>query len=305
MHRALLLLCLSSTACSDAEPAAETDDASAIDDTATFADADVDSSIVDSETIDASTDAAVVDAATDAPAADSRASDAATDSKAPDVAVDAAPAKPPSLGAHTLAFYRYHANDLASITTSAMAAQAMGSTMIVGVGRGDIGAFALPTNNKSSTPFAQLGTTHKYTKWMTSGTATYALGPATLGPGLTISATTAPMDEITLAAIEVRDSSKVQAFEWNEVTSGPLTSKSVTTTGPATLIAFWWGDAFVDYAQTAVPNNGFAVVDSLLEAGSLVQCAVAVKSVATAGTYNVTWTATPVQGAQMWLVAVQ
>ena len=46
------------------------------------------------------------------------------------------------------------------------------------------------------------------------------------------------------------------------------------------------------------------MIDSLLEEGSLVQCAVAVKHVEKAGTYDVNWTATPIQGAQMWLVAV-
>ena len=140
---------------------------------------------------------------------------------------------------------------------------------------------------------------------MSSGTASYALGPAAFGPGLTVTTSTAAEDEITLAAVEVRDSKKIQQFVWSEVLAAPLKSKSVTTTGPATLIAFWWGDAFVDYAQTAVPNNGFTVIDSLLEAGSLVQCAVAVKTVSAAGTYDVTWTATPEQGAQLWLIAVQ
>jgi hypothetical protein len=54
-----------------------------------------------------------------------------------------------------------------------------------------------------------------------------------------------------------------------------------------------------------VPDNGFTVVDDLLEPGNLVQGAVAVKNVTVAGTYDVTWTSTPVQGAQLWLVAVQ
>jgi hypothetical protein len=32
---------------------------------------------------------------------------------------------------------------------------------------------------------------------------------------------------------------------------------------------------------------------------------VAVRQVSAAGTYNVTWTSTPIQGAQLWLAAVQ
>lgn len=57
--------------------------------------------------------------------------------------------------------------------------------------------------------------------------------------------------------------------------------------------------------KTAVPNNGFTVIDSVLAEGELVQAAVAVKNVAQAGTYDGTWTATPRQGAQLYLVAVQ
>jgi hypothetical protein len=57
--------------------------------------------------------------------------------------------------------------------------------------------------------------------------------------------------------------------------------------------------------KTAVPDSGFTVVDSVLASGALVQCAVAVRQVSAAGTYNVTWAATPAQGAQLWIVAVQ
>ena len=46
-------------------------------------------------------------------------------------------------------------------------------------------------------------------------------------------------------------------------------------------------------------------IKEVLSAGELVQCAVAVKNVSTAGTYDVTWRATPKQGAQLWLVAVE
>jgi hypothetical protein len=79
----------------------------------------------------------------------------------------------------------------------------------------------------------------------------------------------------------------------------------VTTTGPATLVAFWWGDADVADDKTAVPSDGFQVVDALLLEGALVQCAVATREVGAAGTYSVTWTATPLQGAQLYLVAVE
>jgi hypothetical protein len=209
----------------------------------------------------------------------------------------------PGLGAHALSFFRYHAGSPSSIATSPMTTQP-GSMIIASVGRGDNTAFALPTDNKGGTA-QQIGAMHSYTMWPTSGTAVYAFADAAGGANHTISTTTLPDDEITLAAVEVIEGSKIQAYQWNEVTSGPLTSKTVTTTGPATLIAFWWGDAFAMVNQTATADSGFVVVDSVLVSGSLVQGAVAVRNVTAAGTYHVTWTATPAQGAQLWLIAVQ
>ena len=50
----------------------------------------------------------------------------------------------------------------------------------------------------------------------------------------------------------------------------------------------------------------WAFHDGLLgAAGALVQCFVATKDVEASGQYDVTWTSTPAQGAQLWLVAVQ
>src|SRR5262249_51841170 len=71
-----------------------------------------------------------------------------------------------------------------------------------------------------------------------------------------------------------------------------------------TLVAFWTGDDGSG-TVTAVPNNGFTVLDSQLVSSNAVQAVVATKDVSAAGTYNVTWSATPAQTAYMWLVAGQ
>jgi hypothetical protein len=53
-------------------------------------------------------------------------------------------------------------------------------------------------------------------------------------------------------------------------------------------------------------GDGFDRIDTnAYETDSFVQCAVAAKNVSAAGTYHVTWTPDPDQGAQLWLVAVQ
>lgn len=54
-----------------------------------------------------------------------------------------------------------------------------------------------------------------------------------------------------------------------------------------------------------MPNNGFVVIEGNGAATESVHMFVATKDVASAGTYNFTWTTTPLQGAQQYLVAVQ
>ncbi|MDE1892769.1 MAG: hypothetical protein KGM46_03575 [Pseudomonadota bacterium] len=137
--------------------------------------------------------------------------------------------------------------------------------------------------------------------------------------------------EITVPFIEIRDADVLQDFAENyavpgltariagkltrgvrrllsepPVNSVTLTSGEVTTTGPATLIAVWWGDAVV-YRMTAVPDHGFTVIDRFLDLPpeSGVQCAVAARRVDRAGTYKVDWTGSPAQGAILWLFAFE
>jgi hypothetical protein len=209
----------------------------------------------------------------------------------------------PALGAHTVAFK--NDGSAGTVSSSSLATQSSGSTFLACTGRGVLAAQAPPTDNKGNT-FTQLGSSHAYTNWPTSGTACYAAVNANGGAGHVITAPTssgAPNDETTLALVEIKNGGVVKDFKWSEDLSSPLTSLSVTTTGPATLVAFWWGDGGTGVAHTATPNNGFTVVDSLLSMGALVQVSVATKNVAAAGTYNVTWTST--EGAQLWLMAIQ
>lgn len=132
----------------------------------------------------------------------------------------------------------------------------------------------------------------------------------------------APAGEITAPFVEIRNAGVLQDVASNYAVPGlmdrigrklsqgrseaALTSDSVTTTGPATLVAVWWGDAFV-YKMTAVPDNGFRVIERFLQLPpqSGVQCAVAVRQVDRAGTWRVTWHGSPAQGAILWLFAFQ
>jgi len=212
----------------------------------------------------------------------------------------------PGVGAHGIADYHYQASSQTSIATPALDTQASGSTMIVAVGRGMLAGFVLPTDNKGNSPYQQIGQTEPYHYFPNSGTATYAFPRMTGGAGQVVETTNISEDEITLAAVEIVNSTQIADESWIDATDTPTTSMPVTTTGPATLVAIWWGEADSQpMPQQAMPNNGFAVIETALDAGSLVQCAVAVKNVGSAGTYEVAWTAMPVQVAQLWLIAVQ
>ena len=188
-----------------------------------------------------------------------------------------------------------------------MTTQLKGSVFVAAIGRGDIGALAAPTDNENNS-FRQLGTNHAYIpRYPNSGTALYATTSGRGGAGhvFTASNSSTKTDEVTLAVVEIINGGGI-SWQWNEVQAGaPITSLPIVTRGPATLIAFWWGDADGSVAQTATPSGGFTLIDSVLRAGSLVQCAVAAMAVAGAGTYSVTWTSTPSQGAQLWIVAVE
>lgn len=113
--------------------------------------------------------------------------------------------------------------------------------------------------------------------------------------------------EISVPLIEIKQAGVLKDVAQNYAPAGlVLHSGTVKTTGPATLVAVWWGDGGVK-RMTAVPNNGFTVIDSFLKLpdNSGVQCAVAFKQVDAAGTYDVSWIGAPIQGAILWLFAFQ
>jgi len=214
----------------------------------------------------------------------------------------------PTVGAHTFTNYNLGANTKLTISTTNLNTQSSGSTLLVCIGRGDITAFTQPpTDNKGNAPYVQLGSTHGYVPaYPDSGTALYAFPSATGGAGHVVTASTVSRDEVTMDVVEIKNGGVIQDYKWNEVLQGhSLTSLDVTTTGPATLVAFWWGDGNQYFVHTAIPDNGFTLIDSLGPLGSYVQTAVATKDVATAGTYHVTWDSGGNEGAQLWLIAVQ
>jgi len=216
----------------------------------------------------------------------------------------------PGLGAHAMHYCKYMSNLPKTLVTQALSTQATGSMILVNIGRGDNTKFVLPTDSAGNAPYQQVDVMHPYDPYfMDSGTAMYAFAGAKGGADFHVETPTrsdSTMDEITMAVVEIIGGSRIQDFKWNQPTDAPLQSLEVATTAPATLVAFWWGNGFPHTPQNAVPDSDFKVIDSnAYETDSFVQSVVAVKNVSAPGSYGVTWTATPAQGAQLWLVAVQ
>ena len=113
--------------------------------------------------------------------------------------------------------------------------------------------------------------------------------------------------ELTLPFVEIRNAGKLQDIAQTYAPAARWqTSGRVTTTGPAMLVAFWWGDG-ASLRHRARPDDGFAVIENFVDLppGSAVQCVVAVRQVEAAGTYQVTWSVSPAQGGPLWLLAFQ
>lgn len=239
--------------------------------------------------------------------------------------------KPPTLGAHTM-LNQSDGGGSTPAVTSAVNTQESGSSLLVLVA-GYVKNPGAPTDSYDN-QWKLVGEPVVYNGYDERFNArAYLAIAAHGGKGHTVQVVKegAPEGEITLPFIEIAHAGKLQDVAQNYPTPGvaeratnrlrrawqgfhgdpdstnsALTSGTVTTTGPATLVAVWLGDAYV-YSMSAVPDDGFKIIDSYLQLppNSGVQAAVAVRQVDTAGTYSVTWRGTPAQGAILWLFAFQ
>ncbi len=222
-----------------------------------------------------------------------------------------------SLGAHTFDFQRFgFANRAANLVLNT---QVTGSITIIGSGGKSSDITQTWTNSLGTV--TKLSAVVNYPDFSGYGTQ---IGKASLGGGTgqTFNIPVSANDENTSFATEILVSGVprvrfVNANVANAGSGGTVTSGTLTVDGPAFLIADWWGSSpvvppFSSPAPgigtpfTAVPDSGFTVIDSYLvnnEFGEI-QAARAVKAVTAAGTYNVTWSHTPNQGAQTWMIAV-
>ena len=212
-----------------------------------------------------------------------------------------------TLGSHTL--LAHEDGNGPSIATTAPITTAANGSMLLVFSAGYTDNDQAPTDNHANT-WVQLGSPVIYRGYNGEFDVTaYLVSNAHGGASHTVSIVknNVPSGEITLPFIEVRDTAVLQSVAVNyPPASASLASDSVTTTGPATLIAVWWGDA-TGLHHSAVPDNGFSIIENFVDLppNSAVQCVVAARQVAAAGTYSVNWATSPAQGAPLWLLAFQ
>ena len=213
----------------------------------------------------------------------------------------------PALGEHVLLWHE-DGNGPGIATTPLINTQPSGSALIV-FSAGYASNTLPPTDSKGNT-WTPLGAPAIYRGYngefnVKAYLATSARGGN--GHSVSIVKNGNPSGEITVPFVEVRQSSALHAVAQNYPSSAPVvTSGNVTTTAAATLGAVWWGDA-TGLQHSAIPNNGFSIIENFvnLPPNSAVQCVVAARQVVAAGTYNVSWTQSPSEGAILWLLAFQ
>lgn len=213
----------------------------------------------------------------------------------------------PMLGSHVLLWHE-DGSGPATAVTPAIDTQASGSSLLA-FSAGYASNTSLPIDNKGNA-WTPLGAPVVYRGYNGQfDVKAYVVASAHGGSGhqLSIAKNGVPFGEITIPFIEIRQSAGLHAIAQNYPASAPVvTSGSVTTSAAATLVAVWWGDA-TGLQHSAIPNNGFSIIENFvsLPPNSAVQCVVAVRQVGAAGTYNVSWSQSPSEGAILWLLAYQ
>lgn len=217
----------------------------------------------------------------------------------------AATAVAPQLGAHVLLAQNEFSGTSPAVTPP-VATQATGSSFIA-VSMGWLSNFANPTDNYNNTWTHISGPNEYYSPEFY--TAVWAAAAGQGGPGhrLSFNKQSYPAGESSTALIEVTNGGRIDTI----YRLGPIADQSpgsITVDGPATLIAIWSGDGNGSQ-HSAVPDNGFTVIDSYLNfvpsTDTAVQVAIASKQVTAAGTYTVRWTSSPAQKCACYLIAVR
>jgi Concanavalin A-like lectin/glucanases superfamily len=211
----------------------------------------------------------------------------------------------PQLGAHVLLAQNEYRGTSPAITPP-VTTQSTGSTFIA-VSMGWLSNYANPTDTYQNTWTHVSGPNEYYSPQFYTAVWATAAGQGGANHRLSFNKASYPTGESSTALIEVTNGGTIDTI----YRLGPVADQSpgsITVDGPATLIAIWSGDGNGS-RHSAVPDNGFTVIDSYLNfvpsSDTAVQVAIASKQVTAAGTYTVRWTTSPAQKCACYLIAVR
>lgn len=216
-------------------------------------------------------------------------------------------AAPSMLGTHTMV-KQSDSGGSSPAVTSPITTQASGSAFWA-----MLGGWAYtntPTDNKGNT-YAKLGTFQDFAGAFPNEGLQAWVAYGAGGSGHTLSLVKDASwvtNELSMPFVEIKGVARCTVAQSYANTVGSTHTQSITVDGAALLVAVWNGDSGAHpSAMTATPDAGWTVIESYLNipSDSADQMAVAVKQVASAGTYSVTWTNSPTQGAELSIFAFQ
>lgn len=224
------------------------------------------------------------------------------------------------IGAHGKDVVLFAAESAGNATVT-LTTQATGSMFLVVV-FGNLNDFDTesPSDNKGNTykqliptggtaPGGASAGSREYTLYPGYGGACWVTGPnATGGSSHTFSKSFGNFDEMTMFVVEILRGKIVRAIKWNHPASGSaITSQSITTELSSFVVAATSGDAPVGQDHTLSANNGYDQLEfyGTDVSNGYIQAGLHGDVKDTAGTYSVTFTWTPTQGAMIFHLAFE
>lgn len=185
-----------------------------------------------------------------------------------------------------------------------------GNTFLVALGGNHSDIDDAPTDSYGNT--WTLVAIDDYTDWPGYGSAVWATTNATGGSNHVFNQSVTAFDELTMFLVEVPAGSSPTilssfAQKANSVGGTTMASATITTTGPARFVSFWYGAGNAGSGNHTATTNTGAGLDGygFDDPNGYVQAFDSIEDQASAGTYGHTWTYSPSQGTQVREIAIQ
>ena len=222
------------------------------------------------------------------------------------------------IGAATVSQHFNNTGPATGTLTTKAVSTTTGSLLLASIARGAwANSPSAPSDNQSNA-YSILGTTHGYAGYPGAQSAVFHKVNAVGSAAHTFSMTWGAAggggggDEVTIAAIEVKGATSVNATTFVErAAAATLAGLPTSTTGPGILVSFCWGTGPVRTLHDFRPGSGWTRIDSATAVGDpspsgYIQVAVAYKVVSGATTETVAWSnAATSEGAQIYTIALQ